>query len=257
MRVTRTMQNEKRYRQTDVYNALLASEIARAETVLVHCSLKSFGALQGGAVSVVEALLALENTVLFPAFTGKITDGINCPPKLNLRQSPTWTGLIPETARRRTDALRSLHPTHSLVGFGARAQELLAGHDQTLSPCDASSPFYKLAQCNGIIALFGCDHNSNTMVHCCEEIAKVAYHLQTDITYGSVVTETREIIVANRLHNWQKPPTDFNKIELLLIGAGAVKLMNICDSRVKIIDARKMFAVVYNQLLIQPDFLLA
>ena len=74
MRVTRTMQNEKRYRQTDVYNALLASEIARAETVLVHCSLKSFGALQGGAVSVVEALLALENTVLFPAFTGKITD---------------------------------------------------------------------------------------------------------------------------------------------------------------------------------------
>lgn len=202
------------------------------------------------------ALIAMGNTVIFPAFTGKITDGKNCPPVMNVTLSPTWTGAIPETARKMPGTLRSLHPTHSLVGFGARAAEMLAGHERTHSPCDESSPFYKLVKNNAVIALFGCDHNSNTLVHCCEELARVPYHLQADVTDGVVVSESQTIVVANQLHNWQKPPTDFNAIEHLLLAARAITFAEVCQAPVKIIDARKMYDVLYNQLICEPEFLL-
>ncbi|MFA6074852.1 MAG: AAC(3) family N-acetyltransferase [Negativicutes bacterium] len=250
------MVQERIYSRNDISDALKSSGIANYEIVLAHCSLKSFGQVDGGAASVVEALTMMSNTVLFPAFTGKITDGKNCPPVMNVAQSPTWTGAIPEAARIKTGALRSLHPTHSLTGFGARAKALLVNHENTHSPCDENSPFYSLVRNNGIIALFGCDHNSNTMVHCCEELAKVPYHLQHDVTDGVVMTDSREIIVANRLHNWQKPPTNFNKIEQLLVKAQALIVVKVCNSQVKIIDARKMFDVVCNQLIRDPGYLI-
>ena len=235
---------------------LKSSGISKHEIVLVHSSLRSFGQIAGGATSVTGALIAMGNTVLFPAFTGKITDGKQCPPIMTVTQSPTWTGAIPETARKMPGALRSLHPTHSLVGFGTRAEELLSGHERTHSPCDANSPFYKLVINNAVIVLFGCDHNSNTLVHCCEEMAGVSYHLQTEVTEGVVITADRAIVVANRLHNWQKPPTDFNKIEQLLLTERAITFAEVGQSRVKIIDAGKMYAALYHQLIIQPEFLL-
>lgn len=247
---------ERIYNEQDISCAFRDCGIADYEIILAHSSLKSFGRVDGGAETVVSALLGMKNTVLFPAFTGKITDSKYCPPIMNVVLSPTWTGAIPETARKFPGAIRSLHPTHSLTGFGCRAEELLNGHENTQSPCDKNSPFYKLVENDGGIILFGCDHNSNTMVHCCEEISGVDYHLQSDFTDGVVEAAARRVIVVNRLHDWQKPPTDFNKIEQLLIAANAINFAKVGESFVRIISARKLFDTLCGKLLADGNFLL-
>src|SRR3712207_680593 len=86
--------------------------------LLVHSSLSRLGRVEGGADTAIDALLdavAPGGTVLFPTLTGGERDGPDAPPSIDVRSTPCWTGRIPETARCRLAARRSLHPTHSVA----------------------------------------------------------------------------------------------------------------------------------------------
>ena len=125
---------------------------------------------------------------------------------MDVRTTPCarWVGQIPEAARCRPEALRSLHPTHSISAIGPAAERYTAGHEQSASPCDERSPYSRLIQEGGSILLLGCDHESDTSLHCLEELADVPYHLQTAWTDGVVVDASgRRLMVRNRLHLWR------------------------------------------------------
>src|SRR5690348_12498797 len=86
--------------------------LAPGMTVLVHSSLSRLGHVVGGAEAVVDALVtavAPGGTVLFPTLTGSERDGPDCPPQMDVRRTACWTGRIPECARQRSEARRSLH----------------------------------------------------------------------------------------------------------------------------------------------------
>src|SRR3954452_12147705 len=92
--------------------------LRRGATVLVHSSLSRIRHVEGGAETVIDALIdsvTPGGTVLFPTLTGTERDGPDCPPVMDVQATACWTGRIPETARHRPDAHRSLHPTHSLA----------------------------------------------------------------------------------------------------------------------------------------------
>ena len=135
--------------------------------ILVHSSLSSFGHVEGGTDAVIDALLAavgIEGTVLVPTLTGSEKLSPDNPPVFDPVNSACWTGKIPETFRKRSNAMRSLHPTHSVAAIGADAHELIKDHWYSVTPCDESSPYGKLAQRpNGYILLIGVDHESSTM----------------------------------------------------------------------------------------------
>ena len=240
----------------DLVRDIQMAGVSTREPMLLHSSLKSLGNVEGGAAAVVAVCRMMFDTVLFPAFCGKPEDGPLYPPVCDLLNTPTWAGIIPETARMSAAARRSIHPTHSLTAFGTRATELLSGHENTHSPCDENSPFFRLAEANGTIVLLGCSQNSNTMVHCCEEVARVPYHLQPQFTAGRVIADNREVIVNNRLHDWSKPPTDFNKIEPLLLDCGAMRSVTIGQATAHVISAAKMLNSVVAALKQLPEFLL-
>jgi len=200
--------------QAPVTREALAADLRRiglrsGDVVLVHSSLSRLGNVQGGAEAAVDALLdavAPGGTVLFPTLTGSERDGPDCPPVVEVLSTPCvrWVGRIPEAARRRTAAVRSLHPTHSTAAIGPAAERYSAGHEQTATPCDDRSPYVRLIQESGWILLLGCDHESNTSLHCLEELAGVPYHLQAGWTDGVVVDRHgRRAIVRNRLHLWR------------------------------------------------------
>jgi aminoglycoside N3'-acetyltransferase len=93
--------------------------IARGMDVLVHSSLSSIGWVEGGADTVIDALLAAVSpagTILMPALNGSPQDSPQNPPRMDVRRTPCpkWIGIIPETFRRREGVRRSLHPTHSM-----------------------------------------------------------------------------------------------------------------------------------------------
>ena len=82
-------------------------------------------------------IVGAEGTLLFPA-----THLVERPERwferdevFDVRRTPTAMGLLSEMARRQSDAMRSLHPTHSVVAVGPLAGELVATHHCDPHPC--------------------------------------------------------------------------------------------------------------------------
>lgn len=242
----------------------LADDFARlglqtGDIVLVHSSLSSMGYVEGGADTVIDALLSVigsDGTLMVPTLTGKETDSPDSPPVFDVRNTPCWTGIIPETVRKRPEAKRSLHPTHSVAAIGAHAAEITRGHENGDSPCDAWSPYFSNHKLNGYILLLGVDQESDTTVHCCEEIAGVPYHLQADVTEVPITdSDGSTIVVRNRLHDWHKPPTDFNRFEPIFRDAGVMTVGKVGDATARLIRAKDMVEFAVEMLRNDPLFL--
>lgn len=241
--------------------------LTKGDAVLVHSSMKGLGYIDGGPNAVIDTLLEIvgpTGTVLFPTLTGTMTDLPDNPPNINLATTPCWTGLIPETARQRPDAVRSIHPTHSVVALGANQQQWTAGHGLGKSPCDEMSPYYGLMELGGkILLLGGVDHESNTSLHCIEEIAAVPYHLQDHVTNGIVCLPNGEnVTVSNQLHLWRNRYShlnllrNFNVVTDPLIAAGYQHAATIGQTQSTLINASGMREVLLPMLVKDPLFLL-
>lgn len=248
-------------------NGLAEIGITAGDVVLVHSSMNGLGHIDGGPNAVIDAVLQAVGpigTVLFPTLTGTRSNGPELPPRIDLATTPCWTGLIPETARQRSDALRSIHPTHSVVALGANREEWTQGHEHGHSPCDEASPYFRLMEQGGLILLLGgVDHDSNTSVHCIEELAAVPYHLQDEVTNGTVrLPDGTVVIVPNQLHFWRNSYShlnllrDFNTIAKPLVTAGHQRSLPIGKSTSTLIDSRGMREVLLQMLAEDPLFLL-
>ena len=66
----------------------------------------------------------------------------------DVNRTVSQMGLIPEIFRRQEYVVRSLHPTHPVVAFGALANWFVQGHENCLYGCGPGSPFEKLAEKN-------------------------------------------------------------------------------------------------------------
>lgn len=235
--------------------------IQRGMDVLVHSSLSSIGWVEGGAQTVVDALLWMvspSGTLLMPALSGSYEDSPHQPPRMDVRSTACaeWVGTIPETFRRYPGVRRSLHPTHSVTALGARADFYTQGHEKVTTPCGEGSAYVKLMDAGGYILLIGCDQQSNTSLHALEELADVPYHLQEEWTDCTVVDiEGREINVRNRLHLWGWE-RDFTKVDDPLREAGAMHEEIVGNAYCRLIDARAMRRIILPILQQNPLWLL-
>jgi len=99
----------------------------------------------------------------------------------DVRKSPTVRGLLPEIARRKKNAVRSLHPTESIAVIGKYASELTETHHQSIYPCGELSPFYKMMKYNGLIIGMGVSIFNLSFVHCVEDVMKDRFPIKTRI----------------------------------------------------------------------------
>ena len=234
--------------------------LKKNDIVLIHSSLKSIGRVEGGADAVIDALLYVlgeEGTLIVPALTGKRENSPSNPPVFDVLKSPCWTGTIPETLRKRQEAIRSIHPTHSVSAIGAKKYEITKGHELSYSPCDDKSPYYKNAIMGGFILFIGVAQESNTSIHMCEELAQVPYHLQKEVTHMIATGyDGEKTVVKNRLHDWEKPETDFNKLDELYKTNTIMKIGKIGKSTTRLVNAASMLDFTVDLLRKEPLFLL-
>lgn len=146
-------------------------------TVLVHSSLKALGYVEGGADTVVQALLEAfvrrrSSTVMLPTFSidGSMHASLTSDRHFDQRETPTNLGKIPEAFRRHPEARRSLHPTHSLAAIGQAAEMLVADHHLAGSSFGKGSPMAKLLDTDGYLLGLGTDLGKVTFYHSLEEI---------------------------------------------------------------------------------------
>ncbi|MFA5193133.1 MAG: AAC(3) family N-acetyltransferase [Verrucomicrobiia bacterium] len=147
--------------RADIVSCLRAMGVGSGGLVQVHSSLSSFGFVEGGAETVVDALLELvgpDGTVMMPTFNH------GAEYVFDVRTSPSYNGTITDALRRRPQAVRSIHATHAYAAIGPLAAELCAGHLEA-GTFGMESPLGKLAQCGGWVLLLGVGMNRCTAAH--------------------------------------------------------------------------------------------
>jgi aminoglycoside 3-N-acetyltransferase len=168
--------------------------------VIVHSSLKSFGEVEGGAATVVNALARVFQSILVPTFTYKTMLIPQSGPEFNAmaygsggdqnRMAEFYTcsmpadplmGVIPEIFRKHPRAERSDHPIQSFAGMNAgvflKAQRL----DDPLGPIGV------MEKQGGWVLLLGVDHTVNTSIHYAEKLAGRKQYLRWALTPKGVV----------------------------------------------------------------------
>jgi len=209
--------------------------------------------------TVIDALLETvgpSGTVVVPTLTGTESDSPDNPPEFDPKRTPSWTGLIPETFRKRAKAIRSVHPTHSVAAIGADATNLTMDHGLSVTPCDELSPYGRLARYdNGYVLLLGVEHESNTTFHHVEELAAVGYHMQKDTSLATLVIDGKRENRQFLLHQWGSPRR-FNVMDKLLQERGIQKSGIIGNATVRLIQVNKMVLATLQCLRANKRFLL-
>jgi aminoglycoside 3-N-acetyltransferase len=219
--------------------------------VLVHTSLSSFGHVEGGADSVIDALLDVvgsAGTMIVPTLTGSEDLSAANPPIFDPATSACWTGRIPETFRQRSDAIRSFHPTHSVAAIGANADFLTQDHINSVTPCDDLSPYGKLPTLpDCYILLIGVTHIRSTTFHHVEEVVGVEYHLQPGFVRARIIIEGIELTRHLMLHAYGAD-RNFDIMEPLFIERNIQHTSLIGDATVRLVEAKSMVDLTIRSL---------
>ena len=244
--------------ESDIVRGLRDLGVNAGDVLLVHSSLKSFGVVDGGAEAVIAALLAAvgpAGTVAVPTLTGRRDDSPGHPPVFDVRQTPCWTGLIPETFRRRPDARRSLHPTHSVAAIGPEADYLIRDHLDCDTPCGPGSPYLRLAELDGKVVFLGVTLDCCTLLHSVEELAECAYQMQPERAMASITDDQGRTLRRNvRIHDWGTPRR-FPVMEPIWLEAGILQIGRIGAAEIRVLRAKPAVAETLALLRTSPRFL--
>ena len=189
----------------DIQNGLRSLGL-RGQCLCVHSSLRSFGWVEGGAHTVVDAILAEECTLLVPTFT---EFQVSPPPHLQPIQNG-WNyalmsaqedthivysremtqvaeddmGAIPAAVCRMPQRVRGNHPLCSFAAVGCQAEELIWGQ----APLDVNAPLRKLVKMGGSVVLMGVGLEAMTLLHLSEQRAgRVLFRRWANGAAGQVV----------------------------------------------------------------------
>jgi len=205
------------------------------DVLLVHSALSSLGRVDGGADTVIQALLDVlspRGTLMMPTFAG--------PPPFDVRNTPSNLGLITETFRRYPGVIRSFHPTHSVAVLGPRANELVHEHIKSPTAMGRDTPFGRLIEMNGKILLLGVDNDRNTTMHTLEIYAQACYLTDRDASY----LDDRGRLQTLRVKSYPGPHRSFIGVDSLLRNAGAMTIGKVGQAVARLIDARRMHDAV-------------
>lgn len=151
--------------------------------VMVHSSLRAFGWVDGGAPTVIKALMAIvgpSGTILMPSFNHGEPFLPGGPGVYDPANTRTPNGRIPDTFWRMPGVLRSLNPTHPFAAWGADAERYITRHHQTLTMGE-DSPLGLLARDGGLQVNLGTTHETTTAKHLAETLHRapcLGYRMQ-------------------------------------------------------------------------------
>ncbi|MBC8506410.1 MAG: AAC(3) family N-acetyltransferase [Anaerolineales bacterium] len=169
----------------DLVSGFQAIGVESGDTLLVHSSYKSFGGVDGGPQTIIDALLKVlgdEGTLIMPAFNFDFCKG----EPWDVSESPSHMGIITELVRKDPRSQRVFHPIYSFSIIGKQAEFLTK--DRYKSSYERNSVFGKLCELDGKIMVIGLSYNdSMTFFHHVEELEGVDYRYLK--TFTGMVTD--------------------------------------------------------------------
>jgi aminoglycoside 3-N-acetyltransferase len=227
----------------DISEGLRELHISEGDILLVHSSLSSFGNVDGGAETVIRALMHVigeSGALLMPSFpAGSEYELVRGEVVFDVARSPSEMGLITEVFRKMGDVRRSLSPTHSLAGWGSKSRGVLDGHERCIVSCGQASPFEKLCHMKGKILLMGVGHEVNTTLHYVENV-NGAPTLSSFIFHPKVVDYDGRIISVPTHPHLPGLPRVYPRVEKTLVEEGLQKSIKVGASLLRIVEAYEM-----------------
>lgn len=266
------------YNKQQLKDQLESMGLKGDETILIHSSMKAIGAVDGGADTVLDAWMEYfkDGLLLLPTHTWKTVNADN--PVYNPYTTPSCVGLLTNMFMKRDGVIRSLHPTHSMSGYGKNAAEYLAGEEYNNTPCTPGGCYDRLKEVGGKVLLVGVGHERNTYIHSVEEVLNVPNRL-SDMPMELVIELQEEsnnsgkLPPYNRDEGWKKHTDnklcrkvyvrkhynakqphiseDFVKLNQIFLDSGVVRKVKFGDADSLLCDAKGMFNIV--RQVIAPD----
>ena len=266
------------YNKQQLKNQLESMGLKGDETILIHSSMKAIGAVDGGDDTVLDVWMEYfkNGLLLLPTHTWKTVNADN--PVYNPYTTPSCVGLLTNMFMKRDGVIRSLHPTHSMSGYGKNAAEYLAGEEYNNTPCTPGGCYDRLKEVGGKVLLVGVGHERNTYIHSVEEVLNVPNRL-SDMPMELVIELQEESNNSGKLppynrddgwkkhtdnklcrkvyvrkhYNAQQPhiSEDFVKLNKIFLDRGVVRKVKFGDADSLLCDAKGMFNIV--RQVIAPD----
>ncbi len=177
---------EKKYLPFDLIASKIVSlGVVPGDILIIHTSGKELQRTHLSPVEIINSLIHLlgpEGTLVAPAIpffleehkgSKRLTDEI-CSKRLvyDIKNTPSWTGVIPNTMLKMIDAKRSRHPLNTTVAIGKHAEQMMRLNIAELDPtaCGINSSWKYCADRNAKILFLGVDAAHNmTMIHVAED----------------------------------------------------------------------------------------
>lgn len=242
----------------DIVDGIRKLPLPENPILLVHSSLKSFGYVEGGAETVIKALLEIcgeKGTLVMPTLSFSTVKEDN--PLFDVAATPSDTGYITEVFRKMPGVKRSMHIFSSAAAYGHDAEYITQWHYDT--PAGPGTPYWKIIELKGYVLFIGAKFSSNTLFHSAEEAINPFYMRYKVIPNAKVRDYNGNITVRDytrydcyqtgiiRRLEWMEPI--FREKE-------AVHDTVIGNSHIMLISAEENFNISCKQLRENPDYIL-
>lgn len=182
--------------------------VREGDVLMVHSSLDGFSAFDGKIteiIAVLQAIIGPNGLLLMPTlpFSGSALEWVAGQTVFDVKKTPSRSGLLTELFRRLPQVVRSVHPTHAVAAWGARASLFCQDHPISKTPCGQGSPYAGLLACEGKILFLGVSIESMTFFHTIEEMlegqmavspfTKESFQLQSRTANQELVTTTTRL----------------------------------------------------------------
>jgi aminoglycoside 3-N-acetyltransferase len=165
----------RRHTERTLSDQLLKAGLAKNDTLVVHGSLSKLGNIDGGAPTVIRALLTCvgeKGNLVFPSFsyTGTMRETVASKDYIfNAESTPSVVGRLTEEFRKWPGARRSLHPTHSYSALGPDSDKITQGHFAAATNFGPGTPLAAARELGGKLVGLGIGIGPVTFYHSVED----------------------------------------------------------------------------------------
>ena len=238
---------------TELCSILGRFGVARDGVLIVHSAIALLSRQGLQAEAIIEALLNyMANGSLFmPTMTWRTVTPAH--PTWDELQTPSHTGMLTEIFRTRYAIARSIHPTHSVAGYGPSAKTLLSRHQFDVNPVSANSPYGLMRDYDASILLLGVGLESCTAIHFPEETINPDLYLQP--AHSAEIYECRDrygTVHAVRTRRHRHLDRDFPRFQAPLAQKQLLASGEIAKCPYILVSLRDLLREVFAALIDNP-----
>ena len=227
------------------------------DVLLVHSSYKSFGGVEGGPQTVIDAIRSIltdGGTLIVPTFNYDFCDGKS----FDIKKTSSKMGIISELVRTDSNSKRTLDPVFSFAILG-KHRDYLADlkSEHSFGP---DSIFAKLRELDAKIMIIGLTYNeSMTFFHHIEEIQGCDYRYfkefkGTITNYDDVKQDGKIVLFVRDIERGVQNAVD--KMGSIMEQEGIVKNTIIGESEIKIMNVNEVYKRTTEEMKKNPYILI-